>query len=293
VHLPTVLLLLMKQNDHSRSDGRGAGRQSGERLSKFLARYGLGSRRRIDQWIAAGRIRVNGKPAVLGIRIHAGDRIEIDGRPFRQRDMATERPPKLAVLNKPVGVVCTRRDPQHRPVVFDLLPPLSCGRWISVGRLDINTEGLMLFTDSGELAHYFMHPSNQLEREYLARVYGRFDHRTVAALVNSGAVLDGKVARLSFCRIQGGQGANRWLRLGITEGRQREVRRLLGACGLQVSRLKRIRFGPVALPETLAPGQVQVLSPSQITRLLGTCLKIDSGGAGWPGLLTSDRCEGA
>jgi 23S rRNA pseudouridine2605 synthase len=221
-----------------------------ERLQKVLAAAGLGSRREIETWIEAGRITLAGRPAKLGDRALPTDAIEVDGKrvAFQKTEAA-----RVLVYHKPVGELVTRSDPQGRPNVFSRLP---AGRWVAVGRLDINSAGLLLFTDSGELANRLMHPRYEVEREYMARVQGRLSPEVVEKL-RSGVQLEDGVA--AFVSIQErddreGTGSNKWYRVVLREGRNREVRRLFEAVGARVNRLLRVRYGPVRLPEDLAPG---------------------------------------
>lgn len=221
----------------------------------------MGSRREIEGWIAAGRITLNGQIAKLGDRAGPSDSILVDGRPV-------ERPPpsvpRVLLYHKPVGELVTRKDPGGRRTVFASLPP---GRWIAVGRLDLNSSGLLLLTESGELANQLMHPRYGLEREYLARVKGELNRAELAQL-RQGILLDGIPAR--FERIEGhrqGAGANRWYRVVLQEGRNREVRRLFEALGHRVSRLWRVRYGPVELPRDLAPGKWRELPAKAVNGL--------------------------
>lgn len=237
-----------------------------EKLQKVLARAGLGSRREMERWIAAGRIAVNGRAANLGTRVSASDRIEVDGRALRRRGLRAESA-RVICYHKPPGEVCTRRDPQGRPTVFDNLPPLPGERWVAVGRLDVNTSGLLLFTNSGELAHRLMHPAAGLTREYVVRVLGERSPEVLARL-RSGVVLEDGPAHFDSIQQRGGSGANRWFQVSLAEGRKREVRRLFESQGLRVSRLKRIRFGPMSLPRGLRRGAWRELSAAETTGLL-------------------------
>ena len=225
--------------------------QAAERLQKLLAAAGLGSRRAIETWIEAGRVRVNGQLARLGDRATRADAISLDGRPV---SLATAAAPRVLLYHKPVGELVTRDDPQGRPTVFPRLPP---GRWIAVGRLDINSSGLLLVTDSGELAHRLMHPRYEIERQYEARVQGTLSREALEKLRSGVNLEDGLAA---FTRIEpiaerAATGVNRWYRVSLREGRNREVRRLFEAVGSRVSRLVRVRYGPVELPRDLLPGQ--------------------------------------
>jgi len=237
-----------------------------ERLQKLLAAAGLGSRREIEGWISAGRVSVDGRIAQLGDRATPADRVCVDGQPVALRD--TTGLPRILLYHKPVGELVTRSDPGGRPTVFARLPPVSRGKWAAVGRLDINTSGLLLFTDSGELANRLMHPRFGMLREYAVRALGRLRPAERRRLLDGVELEDGRAA---FERIdpQGGDaGANRWYRVALREGRNREVRRLFEAVGLRVSRLVRTGFGPVFLPRDLEPGQWREFEPRQVRELL-------------------------
>ena len=223
-----------------------------EKLQKILADAGLASRRESERWIAAGRITVNGRPTSLGDRASPGDVLRVDGKIVRRS--APRR--RFIRYHKPAGEVTTRRDPQGRPTVFDRLPTLGRARWIAVGRLDFNTTGLALFTDDGELAHRLMHPSSRVEREYAVRIHGAPGPDALESLT-AGVDLDDGEARFETLRPAGGEGANRWFHVVLREGRNREVRRLFEAVGCTVSRLIRVRFGPVTLPRHLRPGRFE------------------------------------
>lgn len=231
----------------------------------MLAELGLGSRRRIEGWISEGRVQVNGEPAHLGQRVSPADALAVDGRPVARAPAAGCR---VLVMNKREGVICTRHDPEGRSTVFDDLPPLEHGRWISVGRLDVQSAGLLLLTNDGALAHRMMHPSTGLDREYAVRVNGRLDDAQLAALTG-GIDVDGE--RLAFSDVQyyNGSGINHWYHVVLMEGRNREVRRLFEAVGLMVSRLKRVRYGPVVLPSTLRSGGVTELGADDLKSLYG------------------------
>ncbi|WP_372527147.1 pseudouridine synthase [Piscinibacter sp.] len=221
------------------------------KLHKVLAQAGIGSRRDMEELILAGKVTVNGQPAHVGQRISFGDHIKVDGRPVKVRIVPP--PPRIIAYHKPVGEVVTHDDPQHRPTVFRRLPRLPHGKWQSVGRLDLNTEGLLLFTNSGELANQLMHPRFGVEREYAVRVLGTLDEESKAELLE-GVTIDGQAASFRSIEDGGGEGANHWYRVVITEGRNREVRRLFDEVGLTVSRLIRIRYGTVVLPRGLKRG---------------------------------------
>lgn len=234
-----------------------------ERLQKVLAQAGLGSRRAIERWISEGRVTVNGGTAQLGDKAGLGDEICVDGKPVTLRTA----PLRILMYHKPEGVLATRADPAGRRTLFEDLPPEHGSRWIHVGRLDLNTSGLLLITNHGELAHRLMHPSYELEREYLVRVHGHVSPSALAAL-RVGVPLDGEFARFERLEEAGGSGTNRWYRAVLREGRYREVRRLWAAVGAEVSRLIRVRFGPISLPRDLPRGRWRDLEPSLRTALL-------------------------
>jgi len=234
-----------------------------EKLQKVLARCGLGSRREIEGWIEEGRVTVNGRVATLGDRVAEGARVAVDGRPV---NLVPARQTRCILYHKPVGEVCSRRDPEGRPTVFDRLPGLKSGRWISIGRLDFNTSGLLLFTTDGELANALMHPSAEIEREYLVRVMGEVDEAVLERL-REGVMLEDGPARFTAVKPGGGEGINRWYYVTLVEGRNREVRRLWESQGLTVSRLKRVRFGDLLIPSRVRQGQWEELEPKAITGL--------------------------
>lgn len=234
----------------------------GDKLQKVLAETGLGSRREMERWITAGRITVDDEPAHLGQRVDAEARIAVDGKPLRTRNRkGAEQSTDARVLmyNKPVGEVCTRKDPEGRKTIFDNLPDLGSGRWISIGRLDIATGGLLLLTTDGTLANRMMHPSTGLDREYAVRVNGQLSDEQCASLV-SGIEDEGELLAFSDIQYFNGRGTNHWYHVVLMEGKNREIRRLFESCGLMVSRLKRVRFGPVVLPSRLARGRFETLS---------------------------------
>jgi len=222
------------------------------KLQKVLAQAGIGSRRDMEELILDGRITVNGEPAHIGQRISFGDQVKVAGKPVRLRIVPP--PPRILAYHKPAGEIVTHDDPQNRPTVFRRLPRLPHGKWQSVGRLDINTEGLLLFTNSGGLANQLMHPRFGVEREYAVRVLGALDDDMREELLE-GVDIDGQPAAFKSIEEGGGDGANRWYRVVITEGRHREVRRMFEEVGLTVSRLIRIRYGTVVLPHGLKRGQ--------------------------------------
>lgn len=222
-----------------------------EKLQKVLARAGLGSRRELEIWISEGRVKVDGQIAKLGDRVNANAKITVDDRPVRLS--AHEEEPRILLYHKPAGEICSRHDPENRPTVFDRLPTLKTGRWIVVGRLDINTSGLLLFSNDGELANRLMHPSSNIEREYAVRVLGVVAPEVLLRL-QRGVMLEDGMARFESIFPAGGQGANIWYHVILKEGRYREVKRLFESQRLCVSRLIRVRFGPVFLPRDLRPG---------------------------------------
>ena len=240
-----------------------------ERLQKVLAGLGLGSRRSIEEWIREGRVSVNGQVAELGLRIGPEDRVLLDGRPIAIDSALPQggaaRPVVLG-YHKPVGEVTTRQDPQGRPTVFDRLPPPAQGRWIVVGRLDVNTSGLLLFTMDGDLAHRLMHPSSEVEREYLVRVRSHPTAATLARL-REGVQLEDGWARFDRLESEQASDGHAWYRCILHEGRNREVRRLWSAVGHEVSRLMRLRYGPVRLPDDLRPGQARLLPAELVDEL--------------------------
>ena len=223
----------------------------GQKLQKVLANLGLGSRRKMERWIEEGRVTVDGSVATLGDRVHAGQALRLDGKPL-EVDAAEQV--RVLLYHKPVREVCSRDDPEGRKTVFERLPKLKSGRWISVGRLDFNTSGVLLFTTDGALANALMHPSNVIEREYLVRVMGRVDEPMLERL-KDGVELDDGPARFSDIQEGGGDGINRFFYVVLMEGRNREVRRLWESQGTTVSRLKRVRYGEVFLPSKLKKGQ--------------------------------------
>jgi 23S rRNA pseudouridine2605 synthase len=238
----------------------------GERLQKVLANAGLGSRREIEQWIRDGRVTVDGRLAELGQRVTSTAAITVDGRPVGARRLAAAGR-SVIIYNKPEGEIVSRTDPEGRDTVFKRLPKPPAGRWIAVGRLDINSAGLLLFTNDGELANRLMHPRQQIEREYAVRVLGEVTDDMLQTLVNGVELEDGP-ARCEEIVRSGGEGVNRWFHLVIMEGRNREVRRLWDAVGVTVNRLKRVRFGPIILDSRVKSGQWRELSDEERVALL-------------------------
>lgn len=238
-----------------------------ERVHKALARLGYGSRREIEDWIRAGRIEINRKPAQTGATLVPGDVISVDGRQVFTYEGAPAAC-RILVYYKPEGEICTRADPEGRPTIFDRLPRIQNARWVSVGRLDINTAGLILLVTNGELANRLMHPSLGVEREYIVRVLGEVDAAALSRLRAGVMLEDGEAAFDQIYEIGGGEGANRWFGVVLKEGRNREVRRLWESQGVKVSRLKRVRFGPITLPRRLRRGHYEEMEASAVAELL-------------------------
>ena len=239
---------------------------TGERIQKVLARGGLGSRREIERWINEGRLNVNGVKATLGLRLVTGDQVHVNGR-IVNWEKYTEQTTRVLVYNKPTGEVVTRKDPQGRPVVFSKLPKLEVGRWISVGRLDINTSGLLLLTNNGELANRLMHPSMELDREYAVRILGDVPEEMIS-LLKSGVELEDGKAHFNDIQFFSGEGANKWFHVVVKEGRNRLVRRLWESQGVTVSRLMRVRYGPSVLPTNVRAKDSYELNNKELTILM-------------------------
>jgi len=238
-----------------------------EKLQKVLARAGLGSRREMERAIEAGSVRVNNREARLGDRVTPEDKILYRGEPVQVRTQVARQ--RVILYNKPEGEICSRNDPEGRPRVFDRLPPLKGERWISVGRLDFNTSGLLLFTNDGDLANKLMHPSSVIDREYLVRIQGTVDDE-MKRVLTEGVLLDDGVARFTDIVEGAGEGRNRWFYCVIMEGRNREVRRLWESQGVKVSRLKRVRYGNIFIPSHVRVGQWQELNDKEIRDLMLT-----------------------
>ncbi|WP_040625423.1 23S rRNA pseudouridine(2605) synthase RluB [Moraxella macacae] len=236
-----------------------------EKLQKALARLGLGSRRQMEIVIQEGRVSVNGQIAKIGDRVGQSDEIRVDGRQLRYT-AENEKRRRILMYYKPEGEICSSHDPKGRPTVFERLPPLSHDRWVMVGRLDINSTGLLLFTNDGELAHRLMHPSNEVEREYAVRVMGDVTTEILHNLTK-GVELDDGLAKFDDIVEKGGEGINKWYQVKLKEGRNREVRRLFESQGLKVSRLLRVRYGTVSLPRELRTGRYIELDRSEIDKL--------------------------
>ncbi|MFN4330034.1 MAG: 23S rRNA pseudouridine(2605) synthase RluB [Limnobacter sp.] len=222
------------------------------KLHKVLAESGMGSRREMEELIMAGRVSVNGEPAHLGQRVLPTDMVRVNGRIVQRKNKA--KPPRVLIYHKPTGEIVSMDDPQGRPTVFQRLPKISNGKWLAVGRLDFNTEGLLLFTNSGELANRLMHPRYEVQREYAVRTLGELTDEQRKQLLDGVQLEDGP-AKFLYVDPAGGEGANRWYKVGLKEGRNREVRRMFEACKLTVSRLIRTRFGDILMPSTLKRGK--------------------------------------
>ena len=235
------------------------------RIHKILADHGIGSRRGIESLIKQRKVKVNGELATLGQLVSEHDIFEVEGRTVR---LSKKDPSKKRILmyNKKVGEISSRNDPDHKKTIFDSLPKLKSGRWVSVGRLDINTSGLILFTNDGSLANHLMHPSSNIEREYIARVHGQVTDQILNNLMKGVKLEDGFA---KFTDVQGGRkgNTNQWFAMVIMEGRTREVRRLWESQGLEISRLKRVRYGSLFLPASLKQGAFKELSKSEISAL--------------------------
>ncbi len=235
------------------------------KLQKLLAQSGLGSRREMEVLIAAGQVSINGKVAKIGDRIGAGDLVRVRSRLIRIN--TGSRLPRIIFYHKPEGEIVSRNDPEGRPSVFDKLPQLKSSRWISIGRLDFNTSGLLIFTTSGELANQMMHPRFQIEREYAIRIIGQLTPEQMTQLTD-GIELEDGIAKFDKIVEQGGEGSNRWYHAIIKEGRNREVRRMFEKLGIMVSRLIRVRFGPIRLPPYLKRGMLSELKENEISQIM-------------------------
>lgn len=242
------------------------------RLQKILSQVGLGSRREMEQWIEKGWVSVNGMPAKLGDSAGPKDKISVKGKLIAQPTVEEGQLPRILLYHKPVGEISSRRDPHHTKTVFDTLPKLKSGRWIQVGRLDLNTSGLLLFTNEGELANQLMHPKTEVEREYAVRVYGEVSDQAIRNLLK-GVPLEEGVARFKSIKYQGGEGTNGWYHVILTEGKNREVRRLWKTQGVEVSRLIRIRYGKLSMPRSLARGQWCELSRAEVAQFMRSLTK--------------------
>ncbi|QVN19362.1 23S rRNA pseudouridine(2605) synthase RluB [Burkholderia pyrrocinia] len=237
------------------------------KLHKVLAEAGMGSRREMEELIVAGRVSVNGEPAHIGQRIMPTDQVRINGKPVKRK--LPNKPPRVLLYHKPTGEIVSHADPEGRPSVFDRLPPMKTAKWLAVGRLDFNTEGLLMLTTSGDLANRFMHPRYSVEREYAVRVVGELTEGNRQKLLH-GVELDDGPANFLRIRDGGGEGTNHWYHVALAEGRNREVRRMFEAAGLMVSRLIRTRHGPIPLPRGLKRGRWEELDDAQVRKLMAT-----------------------
>ncbi|HYF98171.1 MAG TPA: pseudouridine synthase [Coxiellaceae bacterium] len=238
-----------------------------EKLQKVLARAGLGSRRQAEEWIQEGRVKVNGQVAHLGERVELDAQISVDGKILHLSKITPKQ--QVLIYHKPVGEICTRHDPSGRKTVFDSLPKVQ-GRWVSVGRLDINTSGLLLFCNDGELANQLMHPKTHIEREYAVRILGTLSSEDAERLTHGINLEDGH-GRFEHIVEAGGEGANHWYHLVCMEGRNRFVRRMFEACNLVVNRLIRVRYGSLMLPRGLKQGMWRILEGEDLQKLLDDC----------------------
>ena len=249
----------------NKTDGDVKSKPVGERLQKILARAGYGSRRELEEWIKQGSVKLNDKTAELGDRYMPGDKLKVKGK-LVPGSRLKKKDTRVLMYHKPVGEVTTRSDPEGRKTVFENLPKLAGGRWIAVGRLDISTSGLLLFTTDGTLANNLMHPSQEVEREYAVRVLGDVSKETLKAL-KDGVLLEDGPAKFDSIIDKGGEGANHWYHVVLHEGRNREVRRLWESQGVRVSRLMRVRYGPLSIPRTVRPGKFQDLTDREVSQL--------------------------
>lgn len=267
---------IRKASPASKQSGAAPAAIETSRLQKLLARNGLGSRREIEDMIAAGRVSINGVTAKPGDRAGLGDMIRVDGKIIRFRLAALL--PRVIIYHKPEGEIVSVRDPQGRPSVFDKLPHIRSSKWIAIGRLDFNTSGLLIFTTDGTLANCLMHPRYQVEREYAVRIVGELTPEQITRLT-TGIELEDGLAKFDQLLDEGGTGTNHWYRIMLKEGRNREVRRMFEALGLTVSRLIRVRFGPVNLPPRLKRGMWIELMDTEVEQLLKL---VSQPGAGIP-----------
>ena len=235
------------------------------KLHKVLAEAGIGSRREMEELIIAGRVSVNGEPAHIGQRVSPNDLVKINGKPVQR--MSSQKPPRVILYHKPAGEIVSHDDPQGRATVFARLPKLKVGKWLSVGRLDLNTEGLLILTTSGDLSNRLMHPRYGNEREYAVRLLGELTDEMRQTLLK-GIELDDGVAQFGSIEFLGGEGSNKWYRVTLNEGRNREVRRMFEAVGLTVSRLIRTRFGDIVLPSNLKRGRWEEMNPNLVSALM-------------------------
>ncbi|HET6263989.1 MAG TPA: pseudouridine synthase, partial [Usitatibacter sp.] len=244
--------------------GKGGGKR--ERLQKVMAQSGYGSRRNIEILIAQGHLTVNGQAAKLGDSVGPGDKVKLDGNLINLR--YGEQLPRVLLYHKPAGEIVSRDDPEKRATVFDKLPKVHGGRWVSVGRLDFNTEGLLIFTTNGELANRLTHPRFEVEREYAVRVMGELNEEQQEKLLKTGVDIEGELCTFDSIEDRGGEGSNHWYHVILREGKNREVRRMMEGVGLMVSRLMRVRFGSVTLPGHIKRGMMREMEEEQIQELM-------------------------
>lgn len=236
-----------------------------EKIQKVLARAGFGSRRELEEWIKQGRVKINGNVATIGDRVTKGDALLVDGKKVNPNSAVTEMQ-RVLLYNKPEDEICSRKDPEGRASVFDKLPKITHGRWVAIGRLDINTSGLLLFTTDGELANRLMHPSSNIDREYAVRVMGDVTQDVIDNMMK-GVMIDDHLCRFTDIQYFAGEGANRWYHVVLMEGRNREVRKLWESQGIRVSRLKRVRYGPIFIPSKVKKGDFFELPKEEMSLL--------------------------
>jgi len=268
--------------------------EQGEKLQKVLAQAGFGSRRMMEEWIAAGRVSVNGEPATLGMRVVAGDLVKAERRTIRVGER--EHAIRVLLYHKPEGEIVSRDDPEKRASVFDKLPKLRGQKWIAVGRLDFNTSGLLIFTTSGELANCLMHPRFEVEREYAVRVQGTMTEAQMDQALRQGVELEDGLVKFEKLENEGGEGFNHWYRVMLKEGRNRVVRRTFDALGLPVSRLMRVRFGIINLPPRLKRGMTAELGEGEVAQVLdwaGIAADSDASQQNPPALRQTDPAQPA
>ncbi|PIE42187.1 MAG: 23S rRNA pseudouridylate synthase B [Gammaproteobacteria bacterium] len=252
----------------AKQTSRSSRKPIGERIQKKLAHLGFGSRREIERLIEAGEVKVNNKPATLGQHLIGNELVQVKGRKVVLSDIKSETRTRIIAYHKPVGVMCTRKDEKNRPTVFKDLPPLKNGRWVMIGRLDANTSGLLLFTNNGKLAHQLMHPSSEIERDYLVRVFGEVNEEKLSLLEKGLELEDGMANFDKIVAISPDEEAmNNHFIVTLREGRNREVRRLWEAVDCQVSRLKRVRYGSYEIPKTLRQGKTVELTARECDKL--------------------------
>lgn len=240
----------------------------GERIQKVLAQAGVGSRREMEEWIAAGRVTVNGEPATLGMRVVEGDVLRADKRTVHVKAQEDKDYPRVLLYHKQEGEIVSRDDPEKRTNVFEKLPKLRGMKWIAIGRLDYNTSGLLIFTTSGELANRLMHPRFEVEREYAVRVQGEMTPEQMRQMTKQGIELEDGLVKFEKLTDEGGEGFNHWYRLVLKEGRNRVVRRTFEALNLTISRLMRVRFGIINLPPSIKRGKMAELGEGEVNMIL-------------------------